>query len=54
MRTIFELLGLPPANLAEATAADLRDIWATEADFAPFTAIEPDKRIFDAANLIRQ
>ncbi|HEX4134319.1 MAG TPA: hypothetical protein VHY84_06840 [Bryobacteraceae bacterium] len=54
MRTIFELLGLPPANLAEATAADLRDIWATQPDFAPFTAIEPDKRIFDAANLIRQ
>jgi len=47
------LLGLPPSTLMDATAASLRDMLTSEPDFGPFTAVEPDKRIFDAEKLIR-
>lgn len=50
-RTIFESLGVPPLNLLDATAASLRDIFSAVPDYAPFTAIEPDGRIFDPTKL---
>jgi YVTN family beta-propeller protein len=48
-RTIFELLSLPPLNLMDATAASPRDMMTEEPDFTPFTAVQPDRRIFDPA-----
>jgi len=54
LRTIFELLGLPPATLMDATAASLRDMLTAEPDLAAFDAIEPDKRIFDPGKVNRQ
>jgi len=54
LRTIFELLGPAPLNLRDATAASLRDVFTAEPDFTPFTAIEPDRRIFDPAKVTRQ
>ena len=33
MRTIEELLGQPPKNLMDKTAASLRDMFTAEADF---------------------
>jgi hypothetical protein len=48
LKTIFELLKMPPLNLMDATAAALHDVFATEPDFTPFEALTPDKRIFDA------
>ena len=54
LRTIFELLGLPPSTLMDATAASLRDMLTSEPEFGPFTAVEPDKRIFDPEKVIRQ
>jgi YVTN family beta-propeller protein len=53
-RTIFELLGLPPSSLTDATAASLRDMLTAEPDFTPFTAIPPDTRIFDPEKVNRQ
>jgi YVTN family beta-propeller protein len=53
LRTIFELLGVPPLHLADATSASLRDVWAGQPDFTPFTAIAPDRRIFDPAKVKR-
>lgn len=47
LRTVFELLRLPPMNLMDAAAASLRDMMTGEPDFTPFTAVEPDRRIFD-------
>jgi DNA-binding beta-propeller fold protein YncE len=47
LRTVFELLGLPPSNLADATAASLRDMFTEELDFGVFTAVQPDPRVFD-------
>jgi hypothetical protein len=53
LRTIFELLGVPPLHLADATSASLRDVWTGQPDFTPFTAVAPDRRIFDPAKVKR-
>jgi YVTN family beta-propeller protein len=47
LRTIHELLGLPPANLMDKTAASLRDMFTGEPDFGAYDAVLPDARIFD-------
>lgn len=47
IRTIYELLHLPAANLMDATAASLRDLFTDEAEFSAFTAMKPDARIYD-------
>jgi YVTN family beta-propeller protein len=49
LKTVFGLLGMPPLNLMDATAADLRDLFTDRPDETPYTARIPDKRIFDAA-----
>jgi hypothetical protein len=51
LRTIFELLRVPPLNLSDATAASVRDVFTAEPDFTPFTPLAPDQRIFDPAKL---
>jgi hypothetical protein len=54
LRTIHELLGLPPVNLMDKTAASLRDMFTGEPDFAPFDAVQPDARIFDPEKVKRR
>jgi YVTN family beta-propeller protein len=49
LKTTFELLGLPSLNLFDASAADLFDMFTTEPDFTPYTALPPDTRLFDPA-----
>jgi YVTN family beta-propeller protein len=51
LKTIFELLHLPPLNLMDATAASLREIFTVEEDMTPFQALVPDTRIFDASRV---
>jgi YVTN family beta-propeller protein len=48
LKTIYWLLGLPPQNLFDATAADLRDCFAATPDFAPYRLVNGDPRIFSA------
>jgi hypothetical protein len=48
-RTIYELLGLGPLNLEDALAADLGDMFTSEPDLAPYTALPTDPRVFDPA-----
>jgi hypothetical protein len=48
-RTIYELLGLGPLNLEDALASDLSDMFTTEPDLAPYTALPTDTRVFDPA-----
>jgi YVTN family beta-propeller protein len=49
LKTTFQLLGLPSLNLFDAAAADLADMFSAEPDFTPFTALDPDSRLFDPA-----
>jgi hypothetical protein len=46
LKTIYELLRLPAANLMDRTAAGLEDLFTEEADVSPFNAIDPDSRIY--------
>jgi DNA-binding beta-propeller fold protein YncE len=39
-KTIYLILGVPPLNLYGAVATDLRDMFSSEPDFAPYHAIE--------------
>jgi YVTN family beta-propeller protein len=46
-RTIYELLGIGPLNLEDALSADLSDMFTTIPDFAPYSYVPSDTRIFD-------
>ena len=48
-RTIYELLGLGSLNLEDALASDLSDMFTTEPNLAPYTALPTDPRVFDPA-----
>ncbi len=47
LRTVLELLHVPPMDLADATAASLGGMFTDQPDLSPFQAIAPDARIFD-------
>jgi YVTN family beta-propeller protein len=48
LKTVFELLHLPPLNLYDATAADLSDCFTPgEPDLTPYDALPVDPSIFD-------
>jgi hypothetical protein len=49
LKTIFRLLGVPPLNLYDATAADLSDVFAEKPDFTPYKLLPVDARLFDPA-----
>lgn len=53
LKTVFLLLGLQPLNQYDAAAQDLRDLFTSQADFSPYTALPIDKRIFDEARSLR-
>ncbi len=46
LKTVFRVLGIPPLNLYDATAADLTDCFTSIPDFTPFIPIRPDPEIF--------
>ena len=49
LKTIFRLLGLPPLNLFDASAADLSDLFRTRPNLAPYRKVDVDRRLFDPA-----
>jgi len=49
LKIIFRILGIPPLNLFDASAADLSDCFSSIPDYTPFEAIRPDPEIFDPA-----
>jgi YVTN family beta-propeller protein len=51
LKTIFQLLRIPPLNLFDASAASLADMFTTEADLTPYDKQIPDRRIFDATKV---
>ena len=46
-KSIYQLLGLGPLNLEDALSAGLSDVFTTQPDFTPYTALPSDVRIFD-------
>ena len=51
LKTIFQIFHIPALNLLDQTAATLADVFTDTPDFTPFTAMAPEKRIFDPAAL---
>jgi hypothetical protein len=49
LKTIFRILGVPPLNLYDATAADLSDMFTTRPDPSTYKVLPVDERIFDPA-----
>jgi hypothetical protein len=48
-KTFWNILGLPYLNQYDAGATDLADMFTSDPDFSPYTALPPDLRIFDPA-----
>lgn len=49
LKTVFRLLGVPPLNLYDATAADLADCFTEKPDFTPFSLKPIRPELFDPA-----
>jgi YVTN family beta-propeller protein len=47
MKTFWHVLGIPYLNQYDAGATDLADFFTDAPDFAPYTALPPDPRVFD-------
>lgn len=47
LKTAFRILGLPPLNLYDASAADLADCFTPTPDFGPFELRSVRKELFD-------
>ncbi|MDE3168381.1 MAG: bifunctional YncE family protein/alkaline phosphatase family protein [Acidobacteriota bacterium] len=51
LKTIFQILRIPPLNLFDASATALDDIYSATPDTAPYHALPVDPRIFDPARV---
>jgi len=51
LKTIFELLHMPPLNLMDASGAGLYDLFTNEPDFTPYDSLVPDLRVFDSSKV---
>jgi hypothetical protein len=49
LKTVFRLLGIPPLNLFDATAADLADCFTAEPDFTGYQVLPVNPELFDPA-----
>ncbi len=47
LKTIFEILHVPPMNLSDASAADLSDCFMSSGDASPYRVAPVDKRVYD-------
>jgi hypothetical protein len=52
LKTFDLIFGLPPLNQYDAAASDLADMFTSQPDFAPYTALPSDSRIFDPAQVV--
>lgn len=46
IRSIYQVFGLGPNNMFDAVAADLSDMFAAKPNFAPYTCVDSDPRVF--------
>jgi YVTN family beta-propeller protein len=54
LKTFDLILGMPYLNQYDAAATDLSDSFTDKPDFAPYTALEPDVRVFDPARIVER
>ncbi len=59
LKSIFQLLDVPPLDLFDATAADLNTMFSDQPDFAPYKDLPVDPHLFDPeaakpASLLKQ
>lgn len=47
LKTIYNILGVSYVNQYDATASLLSDFFTTKPNYAPYTFVMPDKRVFD-------
>jgi hypothetical protein len=47
LKTVFQLLRIPPLNLFDATAASVTDCFTDQADLTPYKAVPVPKELFD-------
>ncbi len=47
LKVIYNVLNMPYVNQYDATASLLTDFFTDKPDFTPYTAVLPDKRVFD-------
>lgn len=47
LKTVFEILHVPPLNLFDASAADLSDCFTSSTDPRPYQVAPVDKRVYD-------
>jgi hypothetical protein len=46
LKTVFRLLGAPPRDLFDASAADLSDCFADRSNPAPYRSLDVDPRLY--------
>jgi YVTN family beta-propeller protein len=46
-RTLYEIFGLPPLNIFDATSNDFSDAFTSTPDFTPYAAERADPRLYD-------
>ena len=51
LKTFDRILGMPYLNQYDAAATDLSDMFTSQPDFTPYTALPSDVRIFDPAKV---
>ena len=49
LKTIFQILGIPPLNLYDATATSLGDLFTMSPLPTPYKVLPVDQRLFDPA-----
>jgi DNA-binding beta-propeller fold protein YncE len=52
LKTFDAIFGIPPLNQFDAAASDLSDMFTSQPDFTPYTALLPDRRIFDPSKTL--
>ena len=54
LKTIYNILDVPPVNQYDATATLLQDFFTDKPDFSPYTLELHDERIFDVKKAMRK
>ncbi len=54
LKTIYNILGVPPVNQYDATASLLQDFFTAKPDFTPYTLERNDERVFNVSKAMKK